>query len=159
MSTRDAAASRQLGNADGPRVVDVLASMPERQRFIRGMVSWVGGRQVALPYERQGRHAGTTAYPLRKMAAFAVERGAVVVLHRGAVLLVHHTGKDAAKGARGHSSLRAAIDTEIDDNFGSVQVGDVLTTSGVDGVYPPGLKVASPVRMSQSQVPAPAASR
>ena len=55
------------------RVVDALASMPERQRFIRGMVSWVGGRQIALPYERQGRHAGTTAYPLRKMAVFAVD--------------------------------------------------------------------------------------
>lgn len=55
------------------RVVEVLAAMPERQRFIRGMVSWVGGRQVALPYERHGRHAGSTAYPLRKMAAFAVD--------------------------------------------------------------------------------------
>lgn len=55
------------------RVVDALAAMPERQRFIRGMVSWVGGRQVPLPYERQARHAGTTGYPLRKMVAFALD--------------------------------------------------------------------------------------
>lgn len=55
------------------RVVDALAAMPERQRFIRGMVSWVGGRQVPLPYERHARHAGATGYPLRKMVAFAVD--------------------------------------------------------------------------------------
>jgi hypothetical protein len=55
------------------RVVDVLAAMPERQRFIRGMVCWVGGRQVALPYERHARHAGTSKYPLRKMARFALD--------------------------------------------------------------------------------------
>jgi dolichol-phosphate mannosyltransferase len=55
------------------RVVDVLSAMPERQRFIRGMVSWVGGRQVALPYERHARHAGSTSYPLRKMIAFALD--------------------------------------------------------------------------------------
>lgn len=55
------------------RVVDALAAMPERQRFVRGMVSWVGGRQEALPYERQARHAGVTSYPLKKMIAFAVD--------------------------------------------------------------------------------------
>jgi polyisoprenyl-phosphate glycosyltransferase len=55
------------------RVVDVLAAMPERQRFIRGMVCWVGGRQVALPYERHARYAGTSKYPLRKMARFALD--------------------------------------------------------------------------------------
>ncbi len=54
-------------------VVDSLAAMPERQRFIRGMVSWIGGRQVALPYERHARHAGTTKYPLRKMVNFALD--------------------------------------------------------------------------------------
>jgi polyisoprenyl-phosphate glycosyltransferase len=55
------------------RVVDALAAMPERQRFIRGMVSWVGGRQVALLYERQARHAGVSNYPLAKMARFALD--------------------------------------------------------------------------------------
>ncbi len=55
------------------RVVDILLAMPERDRFIRGMVSWVGGRQVALPYERDARFAGETKYPLRKMIRFALD--------------------------------------------------------------------------------------
>ncbi|MBB5577956.1 MULTISPECIES: glycosyltransferase family 2 protein [Rhizobium] len=55
------------------RIVDILLSMPERDRFIRGMVSWIGGRQVALPYERDARFAGATKYPLRKMINFAID--------------------------------------------------------------------------------------
>jgi len=55
------------------RVVDALAAMPERQRFLRGMVSWVGGRQVALPYDRHARHAGASSYPLGKMIRFALD--------------------------------------------------------------------------------------
>lgn len=55
------------------RVVDVLRSMRERHRFIRGMVSWVGGKQVAVPYDRTARFAGETKYPLRKMLAFALD--------------------------------------------------------------------------------------
>lgn len=52
-------------------VVEVLRGMPERDRFVRGMVSWVGFRQLALPYRRAARFAGTTKYPLRKMVRFA----------------------------------------------------------------------------------------
>lgn len=52
-------------------VADVLRSMPERDRFIRGLVSWIGYRQLALPYRRAERFAGTTKYPLRKMLRFA----------------------------------------------------------------------------------------
>ena len=55
------------------RVVDVLRSMRERHRFIRGMVSWVGGKQVAVPYDRTARFAGETKYSLRKMVSFAVD--------------------------------------------------------------------------------------
>jgi len=55
------------------RIVDALAAMPERQRFIRGMVSWIGGRQVPLLYERQARHAGATKYPFVKMVRFALD--------------------------------------------------------------------------------------
>lgn len=54
-------------------VVDTLRAMPERDRFLRGMVSWVGFRQVALPYRRAERFAGTSKYPLRKMLRFAVD--------------------------------------------------------------------------------------
>ncbi|WP_082827183.1 glycosyltransferase family 2 protein [Rhodanobacter thiooxydans] len=52
-------------------VVDVLRSLTERDRFVRGLVSWVGFRQFALPYRRSQRFAGTTKYPLRKMIRFA----------------------------------------------------------------------------------------
>ena len=52
-------------------VADVLRAMPERDRFVRGLVSWVGFRQLALPYRRAERYAGSTKYPLRKMLRFA----------------------------------------------------------------------------------------
>ncbi len=55
------------------RVVEQINAMPERYRFIRGMVSWVGFRQAAFPYHREARFAGETKYPLAKMLAFAVD--------------------------------------------------------------------------------------
>jgi dolichol-phosphate mannosyltransferase len=55
------------------KVVEVIKAMPERARFLRGMVSWAGFRQVALPYDRAPRHAGETKYPLTKMIHFAMD--------------------------------------------------------------------------------------
>jgi glycosyltransferase involved in cell wall biosynthesis len=55
------------------KVLDVLLAMPERNRFIRGMVAWAGFRQVAIPYERKKRNAGSTRYTLLKMASFALD--------------------------------------------------------------------------------------
>jgi glycosyltransferase involved in cell wall biosynthesis len=55
------------------QVVDALLRMPERDRFLRGMVSWVGFRQIAVPYKREARFAGTTNYPLLKMVGLAVD--------------------------------------------------------------------------------------
>lgn len=55
------------------RVVNELKKMPERHRFVRGMVAWVGYRQMALPYHRKKRAAGTSKYPLRKMLRFATD--------------------------------------------------------------------------------------
>ncbi|WP_425053555.1 glycosyltransferase family 2 protein [Psychromarinibacter sp. S121] len=55
------------------QVVDTLKSMPERDRFVRGMVSWVGFEQTAIEYRRAKRHAGTSKYPLRKMITFAAD--------------------------------------------------------------------------------------
>lgn len=55
------------------RALDHLIAMPERYRFIRGMVSWIGLKQVALPYRRSARFAGTTHYPLAKMLHLAVD--------------------------------------------------------------------------------------
>jgi dolichol-phosphate mannosyltransferase len=55
------------------QVVDVLLGMPERDRFLRGMVSWIGFRQVAVMYARAERHAGASKYPLFKMLQFAAD--------------------------------------------------------------------------------------
>ena len=55
------------------RSLDVLNSMPEPHRFVRGMVSWVGFKQVPVVYERAERFAGETKYPLHKMVRFAID--------------------------------------------------------------------------------------
>lgn len=55
------------------RVVDLLNSMPEQHRFIRGMVSWVGFRQIGIPYERAPRSAGKSKYPWYKMWRFSLD--------------------------------------------------------------------------------------
>ncbi len=55
------------------KVVRVLLSMPERDRFLRGMASWVGFRQIGLPYKRAPRLAGKSKYPLIKMIRFATD--------------------------------------------------------------------------------------
>lgn len=55
------------------RVVDALKSMPEKDRFIRGMVSWIGFKQTKLPYKRAERFAGVSKYPLRKLISFATD--------------------------------------------------------------------------------------
>jgi glycosyltransferase involved in cell wall biosynthesis len=49
-----------------------LRKMPEHQRFLRGMISWVGYNQKAIPYVRQSRSAGTTKYPFFKMLRLAI---------------------------------------------------------------------------------------
>jgi dolichol-phosphate mannosyltransferase len=55
------------------RALEHLKSMPERYRFVRGMVSWIGLRQCNVEYVRQVRFAGTTHYPLKKMMLLAVD--------------------------------------------------------------------------------------
>lgn len=55
------------------RALQALQSMPEQHRFIRGMVTWIGFKQVPLQYERSERYAGETKYPLGKMIRFALD--------------------------------------------------------------------------------------
>jgi glycosyltransferase involved in cell wall biosynthesis len=54
------------------KVVNVMNSMRERHRFLRGMASWVGFKQVGVDYNRAARYAGETKYPLRKMLRLAL---------------------------------------------------------------------------------------
>lgn len=55
------------------RALDVLNAMPERHRFVRGMVSWIGYRQVPIRYDRQPRGAGVSKYTYRKMLSLAMD--------------------------------------------------------------------------------------
>ena len=54
------------------QIVELLNAMPERNRYIRGLRSWVGFRQTALPFERDPRFAGEVKYTFRKSLALAV---------------------------------------------------------------------------------------
>jgi dolichol-phosphate mannosyltransferase len=57
----------------GPKALAAFRALPERNRFIRGLVSWIGFEQTAVRYQRHARLAGDTKYPLRKMARFALD--------------------------------------------------------------------------------------
>ena len=55
------------------KVIDALKQMPEKGRFIRGLVSWSGFNQKEITYTREPRYAGSTKYSLYKMLIFALE--------------------------------------------------------------------------------------
>lgn len=55
------------------RVVAALKRLPENNRFVRGLVSWVGFRQTAIEYERDERLAGETKYPLKRMIKLCLD--------------------------------------------------------------------------------------
>ena len=72
------------------RALDAFLSLPEQARFIRGMVAWVGFRQVPVVYDRAERHAGRTKYPLAKMLAFALD--AVTGFSTAPLRMASHVG-------------------------------------------------------------------
>jgi dolichol-phosphate mannosyltransferase len=107
-------------------VVDVLADMPERNRYVRGMVAWVGFAQCGVEFERDPRYAGQTNYTLVKMVhlafdgitsfsdrplRFAAKCGAVVTALSFAFALwvVAASIVDPSGGSRGWPSLMAAV--------------------------------------------------
>jgi len=55
------------------RAVDSLNLMKEKDRFVRGMISWIGFKQTGIEFDRDPRVAGETKYPLRKMLKFAFD--------------------------------------------------------------------------------------
>lgn len=54
-------------------IVDCLNSMPERNRFVRGLRSWIGYQQIGIPYERERRFAGDVKYTFRKLLRLALD--------------------------------------------------------------------------------------
>lgn len=55
------------------KVIEVINSLPEHNKFLRGLFSWVGFKQTPLEYERKERYAGKTKYPLKKMLKLAAD--------------------------------------------------------------------------------------
>ncbi len=55
------------------KVADELRRMQEKNRFLRGMISWIGFKQIPIEYEREERFAGETKYPLKKMIKLALD--------------------------------------------------------------------------------------
>jgi polyisoprenyl-phosphate glycosyltransferase len=75
---------RRLADTDQPvdvgdfrlvdrKALDAFLQMRERNRYVRGMFSWIGFRQTAVPYARASRQAGQSKYPLRKMVRLALD--------------------------------------------------------------------------------------
>jgi dolichol-phosphate mannosyltransferase len=55
------------------RIVDLLNSLPERNRYIRGLRSWLGWTQIGIPYERERRYKGEPKYTLGKLLRLALD--------------------------------------------------------------------------------------
>lgn len=55
------------------KVIDSLKSIQERNRFLRGLITWVGYKQVGVNYIRDARHIGETKFTIRKMMRFAID--------------------------------------------------------------------------------------
>jgi dolichol-phosphate mannosyltransferase len=79
------------------RALDVLLAMPEQARFIRGMVAWIGFRQVPILYDRDERFAGETKYPLSKMLRFALD--ALTGFSSAPLKLASHAGLGLSIGS------------------------------------------------------------
>jgi dolichol-phosphate mannosyltransferase len=79
------------------RALDAFLAMPEQARFIRGMVAWIGFKQVPFGYDRDQRFAGETKYPLRKMMRFALD--ALTGFSSAPLKLASHAGMWLALGS------------------------------------------------------------
>ncbi|HVF39111.1 MAG TPA: glycosyltransferase family 2 protein [Gemmatimonadaceae bacterium] len=72
------------------KIVDLLNSLPERNRFLRGLRAWLGFRQTAVMFERPARYAGTTKYPFTRMLALATD--AVFALSKAPLRIATYLG-------------------------------------------------------------------
>lgn len=88
-------------------VVHCLAGMPEQDRFLRGMVAWIGFRQEPVTYARAARLAGETKYPFRKMFRLAVD--AFISLSRAPVSLLWWLCGGSIAAAGGTALAAAAL--------------------------------------------------
>jgi dolichol-phosphate mannosyltransferase len=90
------------------KVVDVLLAMPERGRFLRGMVSWIGFKQVPLPYEREVRHAGPHEIFTAAHGPVCDGRHSLFLTSAAPRGVLHRNGGDLARDWRDHRGGRGA---------------------------------------------------
>jgi len=55
------------------KIVDILRIMPEKSKYLRGQIAWMGFNQTYVEYDRSARHKGETGYPFKKMLSFAID--------------------------------------------------------------------------------------
>ncbi len=79
------------------RALAALLAMPEQARFVRGMVAWLGFRQVPFAYDRNERFAGVTKYPFAKMLRFALD--ALTGFSSAPLKLASHAGLALSLGS------------------------------------------------------------
>ena len=112
------------------RALDALLAMPEQARFIRGMVAWIGFRQVPFAYDRQERFAGETKYPLSKMMRFAFD--ALTGFSSAPLKLASH-GADAAGNRRdGGSDLSGFFVSDVANETALAVIGRNAVDADVD---------------------------
>jgi glycosyltransferase involved in cell wall biosynthesis len=124
------------------RVVDLLNSMPEHNRFVRGLRGWLGFRQIAFPYDREARFAGESKYTLWRLVKLAMD-GLIsfstvplriatwVGLGTSCIGLILLVWTIAARIFLGHAPSGWASLTVIELVFGGVQ----LVMLGIVGEY------------------------
>lgn len=122
------------------RVAEVVKSMPEHARYLRGMFAWAGFKQEALVYERDRRFAGETHYPLKKMLRLAAngvmsfsEKPLLWPLWLGLFLLLAGALlflKIAVMGLMGHDQTASIVPALLLFGFGAT-----LAALGILGAY------------------------
>lgn len=75
------------------KVCEELKRLPEKNRFVRGLVSWVGFRQKTIEYERDERLAGETKYPLKRMIKLSGIESIIIVTGRNKKSIEDHFDK------------------------------------------------------------------
>ncbi len=124
------------------KVVDGLCLMREQDRFIRGMVTWTGFRQTAVPYHRASRAAGETKYPFSKMLRFAID--AIISFSTVPLRLATAVGFIASAFAlvvMGYSLLAVVLQLPLEPGWASLLIsvsfigGCQLICLGIIGEY------------------------
>lgn len=112
-------------------VADCIVNMPEQDRFLRGMVAWIGFRQEAVLYDRAPRLAGETKYPFRKMLRLAID--AFVSLSLAPVrVLWWITGLTTAAAAIGWAAAAALALGSAPATGTATIVATILTVGGAN---------------------------